>query len=149
ARWGVGARQSVVARGEPVSEGQKLLHICDLKRFTINTRVHEALISRVHVGQPAAVRLDIRPDRLLQGRVQSVANVAAPETFLSADVKVFPVQVELTQTLPGLRPGISGEVRITVGERRQGLAVPLEAVVRSGRETFCFVKSDKGVEERA
>lgn len=45
-RMGQG-RQSVVAQGEPVLEGQKLMRIPDLTKMLVNTRVHEAMVSRV------------------------------------------------------------------------------------------------------
>ena len=149
ARWGVGSRQSIVARGEPVGEGQKLLQICGLKRYVVNTKVHEALVSRVRVGQTAVVRVDAFSDRPLRGHVSSVAHVASAESFLSADVKVFSVQIALDQTIPGLRPGANGEVRITIEEHKNVLSVPRQSVLRSGRAMLCYVKVDNSVEERA
>lgn len=46
-RWGSGSQQSIIAQGEPVREGQKLMRIPDLTKMVVNTRVHEAMISRV------------------------------------------------------------------------------------------------------
>lgn len=46
-RWGSGSSQAIVAQGEPVKEGQKLMRIPDLKRMLVNTKVHEAMISRI------------------------------------------------------------------------------------------------------
>jgi multidrug efflux pump subunit AcrA (membrane-fusion protein) len=46
-RFGSGAQQSIVAQGEPVREGQKLMRIPDLSQMLVNTRVHEAMVSRV------------------------------------------------------------------------------------------------------
>lgn len=39
--------QGLIAVGEQVKEGQKLMRIPDLKRMQVNTRVHEALVSRI------------------------------------------------------------------------------------------------------
>ena len=47
ARFGGGSQQSIVAQGEPVREGQKLLRIPNLKKMQAVARVHEAMISRV------------------------------------------------------------------------------------------------------
>lgn len=47
-RWGSGSQQSIVAVGEPVKEGQRLMRIPDLRRMVVNTKVHEAMVSRVH-----------------------------------------------------------------------------------------------------
>src|SRR5262249_38690315 len=47
ARFGSGSQQSTVAQGEPVREGQKLMRIPNLLKMLVNTRVHEAMMSRV------------------------------------------------------------------------------------------------------
>jgi len=46
-RSGSGSSQSIIAQGEPVREGQKLMRIPDLTRMQVSTRVHEATISRI------------------------------------------------------------------------------------------------------
>jgi multidrug efflux pump subunit AcrA (membrane-fusion protein) len=46
-RDGRGSQQSIVAQGEPVREGQKLMRLPDLTRMQVSTRVHEAMVSRV------------------------------------------------------------------------------------------------------
>src|SRR5262245_48745590 len=46
-RFGSGSQQSIVAQGEPVREGQKLMRIPNLRKMLVNTKVHEALVSRV------------------------------------------------------------------------------------------------------
>ena len=47
-RFGSGSSQSIVAVGEPVKEGQRLMRIPDLSRMVVNTKIHEAMVSRVH-----------------------------------------------------------------------------------------------------
>lgn len=46
-RFGSGSQQSIVAQGEPVKEGQKLMRIPNLARMLVNTRVHEAMVSKL------------------------------------------------------------------------------------------------------
>jgi HlyD family secretion protein len=46
-RWGGGTNQGIVAQGESVKEGQKLIRIPNLSRMLVNTRVHEAMVSRI------------------------------------------------------------------------------------------------------
>jgi multidrug efflux pump subunit AcrA (membrane-fusion protein) len=147
-RGGGGSQHSVVAQGEPVREGQKMLCISDFKRFTVIARVHDALVGRVRVGQPVAVRVDAFPRRLLRGRVKSIAKVAAQLDWFASDVKVFPVKVDISEALAGLKPGMSAEVRIEVARREKVLQVPVESVLRNGRETFCYVKVGKELQVR-
>lgn len=47
ARFGSGSQQSTIAQGEPVREGQKLMRIPNMTHMLVNTRVHEAMRSRI------------------------------------------------------------------------------------------------------
>jgi HlyD family secretion protein len=42
-----GSQNSIIAQGEPVREGQKLIRIPNLNKMLVNTRVHEAMVSKV------------------------------------------------------------------------------------------------------
>src|SRR5262249_18784450 len=124
-RWGVG-RQAVVAQGEMVSENQKLMQIPDLKHMFVNTKVHEALVSRVHKGQPALVRVDAIADRHLSAHVDMVANTASQQDFFAADVKVYATKVVIDEEVDGLKPGMNAEVTITIADALEDvLTVPI------------------------
>ncbi|MBX9678464.1 MAG: hypothetical protein K2X38_06845 [Gemmataceae bacterium] len=61
-RFGSGSQQSIVAQGEPVREGQKLMRIPNLARMLVSARVHEAMVSRLkgEVLQPTGFSDAIR-----------------------------------------------------------------------------------------
>jgi RND family efflux transporter MFP subunit len=140
--------QAIVAQGEPVKEGQKLLRVSDLRRMVVKVRVHEAQISLVRPGQLAVARVDAFPGRERAARVMQVAPVAEQQDFFAYDVKVYPVVLSLTDKLPGLKPGMSAGVRI-VAEHRVGVPrVPLQSVLGAGGKRYCFVKGAGGVQER-
>jgi multidrug efflux pump subunit AcrA (membrane-fusion protein) len=71
-RYGSGSQNSIIAQGETVKEGQKLMRIPDLRHMLVNTKVHEAMISRIRgdvwkpTGFPDALRasLLVQPDGL-------------------------------------------------------------------------------------
>ena len=139
ARMGVGASQSIIAQGEAVREGQKLMQIPDLKHMIVNTKVHEAMVRHVSKGQQALIRVDSFSGHTLHGKVESVANVPAQADFMSADVKVYLTKVaisakdieELAQSESGqhLKPGMSAEVTITIEDAlEQVLTVPIQAI---------------------
>jgi multidrug efflux pump subunit AcrA (membrane-fusion protein) len=69
-RSGSGTQQAIVAQGEPVREGQKLMSIPNLSRMLVNTRVHEAMISKV------------RGDRMIRTGFSDAIDAA---THLAAD----------------------------------------------------------------
>jgi multidrug resistance efflux pump len=132
-RGGGGSQQSIVAQGEPVREGQKLMQIPDLNKMLVNTKVHEALVSRVHKGLPAQVRIESFPHKPLRGTVDSVATVAAAQDWLSADVKVYTTKVAIDSSdISGieLKPGMSAAVTISIGDALDNvLTVPIQAII--------------------
>src|SRR5207253_2180043 len=111
--------------------------------------VHEALISQVRIDQQGAVRVDAFPNKTWPGRVKEIAATASPDDWLAADVKVYPVQVALQGEAPELRPGMSAEVRIEVGQVIGVVHVPVQAVVRAGPGHFCYVKMGQEIHKRA
>ncbi len=152
-----GPRQSVVAQGEPVREGQKLLEIHDLSQFQVNVRVHEAAVSLLRDANPLAknswqharIRVDAFPSSVLEGHVKTVDNVAAELDFFAADVKFYKTIVAVDKPIKGLKPGMSAEVAITA-QQSSGpvLKLPVLAVMTEGKKQFCFVVTDKEVQER-
>lgn len=151
-RYSSGSQQSIIAQGEPVREGQKLMRIPDLKRMLVNTKVHEAMVSRVQPGQPVAIRTDAFPSRKLHGSVHQVATVSSQTDWMSSDVKVYQTMVSIDEAIEGLKPGMSAEVAITVGDPLERvLTVPIQAIVGGpelGPRRRCFVLTASGPEER-
>jgi multidrug efflux pump subunit AcrA (membrane-fusion protein) len=163
-RFGSGSQQSIVAQGEPVREGQKLMRIPDLKRMMVNTRVHEALVSNVRGetrddngkvkfrGQDARVRVDAYPDRDLKAHVKSVATVAAQSDWMSSDVKMYVTMIAIDEALEGLKPGMSAEVTILVDKTLNDvLIIPVQAIMGTtamGKKRYCWVRTETGYEER-
>jgi HlyD family secretion protein len=48
ARSWSGSQQAIIAQGEPVREGQRLMRIPSLSKMVVNTYVHEAALTHVH-----------------------------------------------------------------------------------------------------
>jgi multidrug resistance efflux pump len=150
-RWGVG-RQALVAQGEAVTENQKLMQIPDLKHMFVNAKVHEALVSRIHKGQQAVVRVDAMPHSHLKAHVESVANTPSQQDFFAADVKVYATKVYIDEEVEGLKPGMTAEVTITVADALEHvLTLPLQAIIGSaemGATRECFIVTPHGPERR-
>src|SRR5947209_20574451 len=87
----------IIAQGEPVTAGQKLLRIPDLRRMKVDTRVHEAQISQVRPGQVVRVQVDALPNHELPGRIETISPTASPADFRNRDVKVYPVSIALPE----------------------------------------------------
>jgi RND family efflux transporter MFP subunit len=126
--------------------------IPDLKHMIVNAKVHEVLASRVHKGQSALVRVESFPDQVLSAHVDSVSTVAAAADFLSADVKLYTTKIAIDKAIEGLKPGMSAEVAITIGDALEHvLTVPIEAIIGAaemGKTRKVFVLTPDGPKER-
>src|SRR5262245_41797914 len=82
-RYGSGSQQSIIAQGEPVREGQRLMRIPDLRRMLVNTKVHEAMISRIKgdIWQPTGFIDTLRATMMFtpDGLTRLMGQHAVPE----------------------------------------------------------------------
>jgi HlyD family secretion protein len=153
-RSGSGATQSIIAQGEPVGYGQKMMSIPDLSHMLVNVRIHEAFINNMRPDLKAKVRVTAAPGKILEGHVKSVANVAAPQDWMSPDVKVYPAYIEIDENVQALKlkPGLSADCTIfTDVTAAHVLAVPVTAIVspvERGGKPRCYVLTPHGTEAR-
>jgi HlyD family secretion protein len=112
--------------------GTTLMTISDLAVVNAEVKVAEAEILNVRVGQPATVTLEALPGRPFEGEVVEVGASALPVVGTGAAAREFKVKVRIRDPQEGLRPGLTGDAEILVGEATNALAVPLQAVVLRG-----------------
>jgi HlyD family secretion protein len=112
--------------------GTTIMTISDLSAINAEVKVAEADILDVHVGQPATVTLEALPRREFAGEVVEVGASALPVVGTGAAAREFRVKVRVEAPEEGLRPGLTCDAEILVGEARDALTVPLQAVVLRG-----------------
>ena len=149
-RMGSGANQSIIAQGEPVQYGQKMMSIPDLSHMLVNVRIHEAFINHMKDGLPVTVRVDAVPGKVLKAHVKSVANVAAPQDWMSPDVKVYQAYVRDRRLGGAAEAQARPQRRLHDLHRHQGRARPgrpVQAIVsplEKGGKPRCFVDDAHG-----
>ena len=118
--------------------GTTIMTISDLAAINAEVRVAEAEILNVRAGQPATVTLEALSGRKFAGEVVEVGASALPVVGAGAAAREFRVKVRVRDPPPyggkqeGLRPGLTCDAEILVGEARDALTVPLQAVVLRG-----------------
>jgi HlyD family secretion protein len=149
-RSGFGSAQSVIAQGEPVREGQRLIQIVDLMRLQAATRVHEISVRYVRTGQLAALTVDALPNKSILGKVSSVASVAMqPDWRASPDVKLYQTVVDIDKAVEGLKPGMTADVMIVIAQKKDVVRIPVSALVLEKSQPYCHIKTKDGTEKRS
>jgi HlyD family secretion protein len=130
--------------------GTVILTLSDMTEVLAEVRVDETDVTQVKPGQRAEVRVDAVEGHAYEGRVESIGNAAVREGTVSR----FPVKILLAAPDARLRPGMSAHAAVEVDERRDVLAVPLQALVRRSLKDFLarpedLAKRPSGVEAAA
>jgi RND family efflux transporter MFP subunit len=107
-----------------VATGKEIITIADISEFTVQARVDELDIKRVTENQSAEVRLPLYPDKLFQARVTQIGSQTD-----SAESTAIPVELTLVDSQGVLlRPKLTADVRIVIGQTAPLLSVPLVAI---------------------
>jgi HlyD family secretion protein len=111
------------------SGGTTLLKMANLQHIQLQALVGETDIGNVWPGQSATVTVDAFPNRPFRGQVIKIE----PQAQVQQSVTMFPVLIAIDNENGLLLPGMNGEVTISIAQRNNVMAVPLDAV-RSMRE---------------
>ena len=109
--------------------GTTLLTVSDLSLIDAEVKVAEADVLRLQLGQPATVVLEAIPGRTFTGKVVEIGASALPIVGTAAAAREFRVVVRLDAPDASLRPGLTCDAEILTSERRDVVALPLQAVV--------------------
>ncbi len=122
-------------------ESAALLTVADLSRLVVKTDLDQIDVAKVKPGQGVGVTLDAIPGETFRAHVTKVAPASVKRT--RKDVEVFPVEAELDKADPRIKPGMTGDVRISVREELHVLSLPLESVQKKdGKDFVTRVVSD-------
>ena len=139
-RWYDSSRQ--IREGATVYSLQKIFSLPDMTKMQVKVNIHESLIKKIKVGQKAEIRIESFPNIVFEGTVKSVSQLAdSTRPWLTGGVKQYPTIVKLDDLKSQeLKPGMTAEAKVLVGELDDVLVVPVQAVAEHKGEFFAFVE---------
>jgi multidrug efflux pump subunit AcrA (membrane-fusion protein) len=141
---------SQIREGATVYSRQKIYSLPDMTRMQVKVNIHESLIKKIKTGQRAEVRIEAFPNVVFVGIVKSVSQLAdSSRPWATGGVKEYTTIVTLDD-MSGheLKPGMTAEARILVGEFKNVLVVPVQAVAEYKGDFFAFVEEPEGIRPR-
>ena len=133
-----------IVAGEAVSGSKAILRLIDTSRLFAEVAADEVDIAQIQLGQKAEVTIDAYPEEIFPGRVVYIA----PETTTSQGLVVVEVKIELEKADPKLKPGFTASADIIVGEAKNVLLLPVEAVSETERGNFVMVSEEGAPNQR-
>ena len=129
----LGARE-----GMTVMPGAALFRINGLATVWVNAEVRESEASAVRVGNAVEARTTALPGKVFKGSVSAIL----PE--MTAATRTLKARVELANPDGELKPGMFATVNFTPTSRAEVLAVPSEAVIKTGKRSVVIVAQPDG-----
>ncbi|UCG87696.1 MAG: efflux RND transporter periplasmic adaptor subunit [Gemmatimonadota bacterium] len=114
----------ITSATQGASGGTILLQMANLDTVQVRTLVDETDIGQILPEMASTITVDAYPNRPFRGRVLKIE----PQAEVAQNVTMFPVLVRIPNSDGLLRPGMSCEVEISIGNRRGVLAIPNEAL---------------------
>ncbi len=128
------APQDGVVSTLPVREGMyikpatRIMSLADLSSVWLLAEVFERQSDWVKTGHPAEVRLTYLPGRKWEGRVEYIYPSLDPKT------RTLKVRLRFDNPDEALKPNMYANVKIFGGPKDDTIVIPVEALIRTGRE---------------
>lgn len=138
------APQDGVIATLPVREGMyvkpetRVMSLADLSSVWLLAEVFERQVDWVKVGQAAEVRLSYLPGRTWKGRVEYIYPSLDPVT------RTLKVRLRFDNPEESLKPNMFANVKIFGVPAENAIVIPVEALIRTGREDRVIVALGKG-----
>jgi HlyD family secretion protein len=117
------------------TSGTTVMTIADLSAMQIKAGLNEVDIGKLRGGQDVEIDVDAYPNVTFHGVVTHIAPAARDEQ----GVKIFDVEIDITDSDERLRPGMTANIEIQ-GDHREGvLTVPVEAAFKKEDRYVVYV----------
>jgi membrane fusion protein, heavy metal efflux system len=107
--------------------------ISDLSSVWIVCDVYESDMANVRVGQPADIKLNAYPDKVLKGTISNVGS------FLDPNIRTAKIRIEVANPGQIMRPGMFATATLFGREKQTYAAVPASAIVHLHDRDWVYI----------
>jgi cobalt-zinc-cadmium efflux system membrane fusion protein len=111
--------------------------LSDLTNVWIVCDVYESDMANVRVGQPADIKLNAYPDRVLKGTISNIGSILDP------NIRTAKVRIEVANPGQMMRPGMFATATLFGREKRNFTAVPASAIVHLHDRDWVFIPAQE------
>jgi membrane fusion protein, heavy metal efflux system len=111
--------------------------ISDLTSVWIVCDVYESDMANVRVGEPADIKLNAYPDKVLKGTISNIGSLLDP------NIRTAKVRIEVANPGEMMRPGMFATATLFGKQKRTYTAVPASAIVHLHDRDWVFVPAQE------
>lgn len=130
--------EKMAVAGQMMKAGERIYKLADLSSVWVLAQVYEQELPFVRAGQAATVRVTYGPERMIEGRVDTLLPQVEEQT------RTATARIVLPNPDASLRPGMFVDVRFVAKLADSAVLVPDLAVLRSGERNTVFIARDDG-----
>ncbi|MFQ5666889.1 MAG: efflux RND transporter periplasmic adaptor subunit [Candidatus Binatia bacterium] len=128
-----------IPEGGYVQPGQSIYTIADISTVWVYADIYEYEAPWLQIGQPATMTLAYQPGASYHGTVVYIY------PYLKNMTRTLQVRMEFSNSADfALKPDMWANVELHSAVAREGLAVPIQAVIRTGKRNIALVALDGG-----
>ena len=127
-----------VLEGMRIMAGEELLQITDLAKVWVNADIYEYELPWVKLGQTARVELPFAKGQVIDGSITYLY------PYLENETRTVKARIELANPGFTLKPAMYANVSIAAEMVADALAIPVTAVLNSGKGQTVFVALGSG-----
>lgn len=131
----------LIGEGVAVRNRQVILRIAQLDQLSVRIEVAESDIAQIQTDMPAMVYVDSMPDMPFDAHVSKVHPYPTRQTRGNTSKKKYEVHVAIDNPSGNLRPGLAGEVVLTLSEIKNAIQVPATSVFQENNASHCLVRN--------
>jgi RND family efflux transporter MFP subunit len=147
--WMSGGSAADFKEGDRAWSGAGIAEIPDLASVRLSARVDESDRGKIKASQPAEIRIDAVAGKEFKGDVSEISPLAKLDYSSWPFTKNFDIALQVLESDPRMRPGMSASGRIAIEKIPNSVLVPPQAVFDKNGRSVVYVLHGSSFEERA
>ena len=135
-----------VQEGDEVRPGATFMQVVDPTAMQVRSRVNQADVPYLRIGQAVQVQLDAYPDLHLPGKIEALAAIGVTSN-MNTKVRTFAATISIQGTDPRLLPDLSAGVDVELERVSGALVAPRDALITENGQTYLQLKRGMGFEK--
>ena len=124
--------------------GTAIMTVADLSDMIVKASINEVDVGKLKRGQRVEIGFDAIKGKVYQGEVRRIS----PSGTEEENLVVYPVEVGILNPDERIRPGMTADLDIVVGEANNVICIPRQALVsEEGKTMIIKRKGDKVIRE--
>ncbi|RPI14673.1 MAG: efflux RND transporter periplasmic adaptor subunit [Ignavibacteriae bacterium] len=124
--------------GQWVMEGEVIADLADLSTVWVIANIYESEVQYIKAGQIAQITSSSYPDEIFTSKINFIDPVFNPDT------RTMEVRIDVANRSNKLKPDMFVKIKLNTFAS-QTIAVPKNAVIRTGEHDIIYIEKEKGV----